>query len=366
LTIFGAAAVAAGAVAIANPTVASGSPSAGTGVSRAAATPYDGLMFNIVGIASPETPLRGFVAGCQGVALISAGSGGGGVGATFRASHDGITVPAPGGGAQVWVVNDPERRPVGINGSALVAAPAGGRVRLSFSATRDHSGCAPLAAMGDSKAGSVYAINWNVTDAQGTGCVALTYVEKKLIAAVVELSGCSSASFPTPPKPMAIGGASDLELGIFDGAVIKLSGDEALRTMRAQGGVCGNAPKLKYMGDTTRVQVVRGARGTALSVPEYGFRSIFGMDVNTRNQAYTWGGFVALIVRGAARNITINQTDPAKSLHCPTRPKPQLMTSSLPAGVWVGRKYLGRSWMQLSRSGGAGWTLTVAFGSSPR
>lgn len=90
-------------------------------------------------------------------------------------------------------------------------------------------------------------------------------------------------------------GLKSLNAGALNGLLVRYTGDK-LNTRPGQGGVCGNQPKIKYTGTTHDAPVVLRQSASG-SVPlEDG--SGFGMDVNTSNQAYTWGSVVIVTVNG--------------------------------------------------------------------
>jgi hypothetical protein len=89
--------------------------------------------------------------------------------------------------------------------------------------------------------------------------------------------------------------------------------------------------------------------------------SSFGMDVNVRNQAYTWGGAVAVVVNGRRWFALMQQS--IRAFPCSKRPKPRLYTRVLPTFVSFNGRNGGRGCMRVSRlRAGEPWAVLFAFG----
>lgn len=174
------------------------------------------------------------------------------------------------------------------------------------------------------------------------------------VVASVALAGAGIRSAPAPRLPE----------GTLDGLLVRLSGS-SLRTMRAQNW-CGNSPKAKYLGGgESTLEILRPAAGpiTVGAEADRRFVSLFGMDVNTSDRAYTWGAAVPLVVDGTRRSILLNATPLNRPNTCRNTAQPRPFTSVLPVTAWIGRSYVGRACMKLSQSGpGRPWTLLAAFG----
>ncbi|HEY8647230.1 MAG TPA: hypothetical protein VIL77_15275 [Gaiellaceae bacterium] len=236
--------------------------------------------------------------------------------------------------------------------------------------------CAPLTPSASSPAGDLYPVGWaeQICDNQscsaqhggdtGKGCLAITRVAKAL-AATFLAGDCQPAAFPALPanwaKPVKKPSA-DLKKGMLDGLLVRFSGD-SLKSLAGQRGVCGNTPKIKYLGTSDTVATLRKPASSLSIVSQVKF----GMDVNSKEQAYSWGAGFSLLTGGRMTQIMINQTDPALKLNCKTRPAPRLFSTPLPVGIWAGpngRTYIGQAWMKatLGSVGGA-WSVLVSFGS---
>jgi hypothetical protein len=335
----------------------SGLASARAARAARAATPYDGLIFRVTDFTTPGA--SGYIKDCPanvpGVSVYSQQ-------ATVIQSAAGGATPTTG---SVTVLSN-NGSPVLVSGVSRLAQAG---LSLGFS-TSFLAGCPSLPTIASSPAGEVYAVNWweqicdnascNVSHdgATGTGCIAISQSGRSMTA-TVEIGACNASAFPAPPAGGATAtGLQTLKAGALDGMLLKFSGD-SLGAGAGQGGVCGNSPKVKYAAVSASLQVLRRRSPLIILSGSVGF----GMDVNTSNQAYTWGGGFNLVVKGRLKTVVFNQTDPNKPLQCSTRPKPSSFTGVLPVGLWAGNVYLGKAWMKATISSArTPWSVLVAFG----
>jgi hypothetical protein len=335
---------------------------------RAAATPYDGLMFRTF-TPSARTGGSSFVRGCSGgLPMLN-----------LRAVATTLQPSASGANVTKGIVS------LTLNGDRLVSIRGFGPTSrrgdgIGFNTpTAALGSCTPLASIATSAAGDLYRMEWSgqvcendactITrnDHRGEGCVALRRVGDAL-AATFRVGDCTASAFPALPagwsQPLR---PAVLRRGMLDGLVIRFSGQKLL-SMRGQGGLCGNRPKMKLTAGGDTLVVLDSPRRAKVAPPlTIDNVGIFGMDVNTRDQAYTWGGVVSLLVNGGTAAIMFNQSNPETASNCRTRPRPRSFTTSLPTSVWGGRNYrtyLGEATMRATiDEPGKPWSVTVRFGS---
>ena len=355
-----------GAIVAAAAALAAATASAG-GETRAGA--YDGLMFR--GTTPSFFALSGHtLGGCAGTLTDNVVSG---AATTITPTSSGTSISE----METALYLDSAGNLVFLTGFGMIdGAPFRSTINF-FSALPQTTACAPMKPVASSAAGDVYQVFWgdqicddkscstSHTNGGGNiGCVAITKTGTAL-ASTFQTS-CNPSAFPA----LAAGWATKrqvakLSQGMLDGMVIRSAGN-SLTAQSGQKGVCGNVPRVKYFGGADGFNVVQRPRSDALIENLNGVG--FGMDVNTKNKAYTWGGTLSLLYRGGTVDVLFNQTNPSASLNCTRRPAPRLYSSSLPVVLYAGpghRTYIGRATMRTTISGDhEHWAVTMTFGAA--
>jgi hypothetical protein len=346
----------------------------------ASASPYDGLVVRVRGVAANATSN-----GWNPDVLCSGGTGNGLPMKSMSSDFATVVQTGPNG-----------LRP--ISGNVRVTYNNGNIVEVDGSLSINQNGveligfnlpndflkpnCGSYGPVGSSSAGLLYPVSWweqlrtgpnSSSDGYtGDGCVAIgSGSGGSDLVATFEVGGCDPSVIPAAPAIATIAMRTDM----LKGLLVQFSSPQGAYTFRND---CG---PMYFLERGAAVRVIRPAT-SGVRVALGGQMNLIPLIVTSAGRAHGWAGSATI---GLSRS---DQTDPAATtlyltdqnssktgrgcLPAPVNP-PEL--GPLPAYVWSGKNrstYIGRAWIKiLSLKGegaesntGGGWDALVSFGTN--